>query len=232
MSSDDLAQGRGIGDRARPRGLLAGLLAAARALAAAIQARRRKRTPSALPLAGYALLALGLFALTALALAAMGRAPICECGIVRLWQGEARGVENSQQIADWYSLLHVVYGMLIGGLMWLTSRHWPKGWLFLVAVASAAVWEIVENTPFMIARFGQGGLGPAYAGDSILNALSDMLFMLAGFWLALRLPFRLSVALALALELGVGLAIRDSLMLNAIMLLHPVEAIRTWQMAG
>src|SRR5687767_13220614 len=136
MSIDDLAQGRGIGDRVRPRGLLAGALAAARAFAAVIQARRRKRTPPALLPAAFALLALGLFALTALTLAAMGRSPICECGTVRLWQGEIRSLGNSQQVADWYSLLHVVYGMLIGGLMWLTSRHWPKGWLFLVAIVS------------------------------------------------------------------------------------------------
>ena len=71
-----------------------------------------------------------------------------------------------------------------------------------------------------------------YSGDSVVNAVSDILFMLIGFWLAARLPVAVSVVLALALELLAGYVIRDNLTLNIIMLLYPIDAIRAWQAGG
>jgi hypothetical protein len=191
-----------------------------------------KPAPPALARPDYLLIAAALFALTAIALWLLGRPVICPCGTVRLWSGAVAGAENSQHLADWYSALHVVFGMLIFLVMWRTSRHWPTGWLLIVAIASASLWEIAENTPWTIARFGQGGAGALYGGDSIVNAMGDMLFMLGGFVLAMTLPARWSVALALAIELGVALAIRDSLALGALMLLHPFHAIAQWQLSA
>ena len=59
------------------------------------------------------LAALGMVAAMAALLLVMGRDPTCPCGVVRLWQSGLDPLENSQQFADWYSLLHVVFGMAL-----------------------------------------------------------------------------------------------------------------------
>ena len=49
---------------------------------------------------------------------------------------------------------------------------------------------------------------------------------------AWRAPVWVTVAVILAMELGTLALIRDNLTLNIIMLVHPIDAIREWQMAG
>lgn len=56
--------------------------------------------------------------------------------------------------------------------------------------------------------------------------------MSLGFFLAWKIPPWLSILLFLVMETGCALAIHDNLTLNVIMLIHPVEAIKVWQMNG
>ena len=95
-----------------------------------------------------------------------------------------------------------------------------------------AAWEVFENTPMVIERFRSVTANWGYSGDSVLNSGADIVWMSFGFWLALRLPVKVTVALAIIGELAAGYVVRDNLTLNVIMLAFPVEAIAEWQAAG
>jgi hypothetical protein len=166
----------------------------------------------------------------ALTLLLMGRVPICKCGYVKLWHGVVMSSENSQHFSDWYSPSHVIHGFVFYFALWLVARREPVGLRLALATLAEAAWEIVENTPLVINRYREGTIALDYYGDSVINSVSDIGMMVAGFLLAARAPVWVIVALAIAMELFVGATIRDNLTLNVIMLVHPWEPIRQWQM--
>lgn len=100
-----------------------------------------------------------------------------------------------------------------------------------MAALLEAAWEIAENSPLVINRYREATAALGYEGDSVVNTLGDLLAAVAGFALAGRLGLRGTIALFAAVEAAMLLAIRDSLLLNVLMLAYPIEAIRQWQMA-
>jgi len=142
--------------------------------------------------ATLATLALLLAALAILL--AMGRPPICPCGTIKLWHGVVQSSENSQQIADWYSFSHVTHGLIFYAIAWLLWIRFDlfagasRRWALPIAVAVEAAWEIVENSPVIIDRYREVTVSWGYTGDSVVNSLSDIGWMIAGFFVASRLP--------------------------------------------
>jgi hypothetical protein len=179
-----------------------------------------------------ALAALVLVVLAAAILLAMGRNPMCTCGTVELWVGGRDSPKTSQMLADWYSLSHIVHGLLFYAVLWLVARRWPVERRFLVALLIEAAWEIAENTPMVIDRYRTATAALGYMGDSVINSLSDIAMMAIGFLAARKLPPWASVALLVALELLPLAVIRDNLTLNVWMLLWPNHALAAWQAAG
>jgi hypothetical protein len=157
-----------------------------------------------------------------------GRRGWCACGRPFLWSGNVHSSHNSQHLADPYSFSHIEHGILFYGLFtWL----WPRmsvGWRFVLTLAVEAGWEIVENTNAVVDRYRAATISLDYFGDSIGNSIGDVLSCLIGFYLARRIGFWGSLAVVVT-ELVMLFWIRDNLLLNIVMLLHPFDAVKQWQ---
>ena len=180
----------------------------------------------------YGIAAIFILAVAASIELAIGRVLICKCGYVKLWHGIVDSPENSQHLSDWYTFSHVIHGIGFYALLRLVGRRLPPGVRFVLAVLLEATWEVFENTPFVVNRYRAATISLDYYGDSIINSMSDIVSMMSGFWIARRASLWLSVGLVIVLEVMVALIIRDNLTLNILMLIHPFEAIKRWQLGG
>jgi hypothetical protein len=179
------------------------------------------------------LISLGLIAIAAGIEHAMGRLLFCKCGTFKLWYGGRGDAEMSQHLTDWYSYSHVLHGIVFYWLLSIVARgRLSVAARLVIATGLEASWEVFENTSFIINRYRAQTISRGYFGDSIVNSVGDMLSMLVGFLLASRLPAWVTVFLLIAAEVLLLALIRDNLTLNVIMLIHPVEWIKEWQMGG
>ena len=179
------------------------------------------------------LISLGLIAIAAGIEHAMGRLLFCKCGTFKLWYGGRGDSQMSQHLTDWYSYSHVVHGIVFYWLLSIAARgRLSVAARLVIATGLEVSWEIFENTSFIINRYRAQTISRGYFGDSIVNSVGDMLSMLVGFLLAARLPAWVTVLLLIAAEVLLLALIRDNLTLNVVMLIHPVEWIKAWQMGG
>jgi hypothetical protein len=162
-------------------------------------------------------------------LAIQGRVVWCESGDLWPWSWATMSRHNSQHVLDAYSFTHILHGMLEFWLIGLVFRRVPLAWRFVIAIFIESTWEVVENTDYVINRYREATISLDYFGDSIINSLADIVFCGVGFVISRALGFWKSLAVFVATETVLLFTIRDSLILNIIMLVYPLDAIKKWQ---
>jgi len=179
----------------------------------------------------HVLALIALLAATAVVLSAMGRPWWCQAGDAAPWSGDIWSRHNSQHLVDPYTISHLLHGVALYGLLWilLHGRSGPQA-RAAIALGVEIAWEIVENTDAMIERYRTATISLDYHGDSVANSLGDILAFVVGYLGAGVLPVWVSVLGFFVVDGLLVLWIRDSLLLNILMLVHPIEAVKAWQM--
>ena len=161
-----------------------------------------------------------------------GRLWWCPAGDLALGSWDIWSQHNSQHVVDPYSFTHILHGIVE---YWLLSLLFPRMrivWRFFLTVCLGCTWEVVENSSYVIERYRGETISLSYFGDSIVNSLSDIACCATGFLIANRLRFWRSLLMFVATEVVLVAWIRDSLLINIVMLIWPVEAIKKWQFGG
>ncbi len=170
-----------------------------------------------------------ILVLATLQLRHQGRAWWCACGQFTPWAGDIWSSHNSQHFLDPYSFTHLLHGFVFCWLLALCLPQVSSTWRLTLGIFLEAVWEVFENTEFVIRHYRETTAALGYNGDSIANSLGDIMMCGVGFMVAQRLGFRRAALVFVATEAVLLLWIRDSLLLEVLMLVHPIEAIKAWQ---
>lgn len=158
-----------------------------------------------------------------------GRFWSCLCGQIFVWVSDAWGPQTSQHLFDPYSFTHILHGVALGWLVMLAASRWAWKWQLWGVITLEAAWEVFENSRFVIERYRAATAALGYTGDTIINSVGDITACVLGFLLARKIGWRLSIVFFVAVEIVLLLWVRDSLLLNIVMLIYPIDSIKAWQ---
>ncbi len=164
-------------------------------------------------------------------LANNGRIWWCKWDIpIYIWSSDVWTKHNSQHFFDPYSFTHILHGFMF---FWAARLIFKRGigftWMLFAAVLAECTWEVIENSAFIIDKYRSNTASLDYFGDSIANSIGDVVACIVGFWVAHKLQVWRSIILFLIIEAILMFTIKDSLLINIIMLIYPIEAIKVWQ---
>jgi len=153
----------------------------------------------------------------------------CKLGDYTPWTLDAWSNHTSQHFLDPYTLTHVLHGVMF---FWLASLIFSKlsvVWQFFIAILAECAWEVLENTNAVIEKYRENTASLDYFGDSIFNSVGDVFACAAGFYIAYKLGWKRSLIFFLLTEIVLLVWIRDSLLLNILMLIYPLDSVKSWQ---
>ena len=121
-------------------------------------------------------------------------------------------------------------GILLLFLRFVVRRDLSTSWRLVIVLTAEALWEILENSNSIIDRYRATTAFLGYHGDTVLNSLGDILCCGFGVLVARKLGWLRSLPIFIATEIVLAFWIRDSLILEIIMLSHPFDVIKKWQL--
>ena len=122
-------------------------------------------------------------------------------------------------------------GLLLLLFRFVVKRNVPTSWRLVIALVLEALWEILENTNAVIDRYREATAALGYQGDTVVNSLGDMVCCGLGLLIARKLGWLRSLPIFILTEIVLLFWIRDSLILEIIMLIRPIDSIKSWQLA-
>jgi uncharacterized protein DUF2585 len=121
-------------------------------------------------------------------------------------------------------------GILLVLFRYVVKKDISTGWRLVIALVAEAAWEILENSNAVIDRYRATTAFLGYRGDTVVNSLGDILCCGAGVLIARKLGWLRSLPIFLATEIVLLFWIRDSLLLEILMLIYPLDAVKQWQL--
>ena len=121
-------------------------------------------------------------------------------------------------------------GILLVLFRYVVKKDISTGWRLVIALVAEAAWEILENSNAVIDRYRATTAFLGYRGDTVVNSLGDILCCGAGVLIARKLGWLRSLPIFLATEIVLLFWIRDSLLLEILMLIYPLDVVKQWQL--
>ncbi len=170
-----------------------------------------------------------VFGVLVVALTMMGQPFHCSCSSFSPWAGDIWSLHNSQHLLDPYSFTHFSHGLLFFWGLTLVFPRWELGGKFRATLVLEGLWELLENSPWIIEHYRQATVSLEYFGDSAINSVGDMIACALGFILAASVPWWGALTAFLVLEVTLLFTIRDNLVLNVLNLVSHQPGIVEWQ---
>jgi len=120
-------------------------------------------------------------------------------------------------------------GILLLLFRYIVKQNVSTGWRLVIALAAESAWEILENSNAVIDRYRATTAFLGYRGDTVVNSIGDIVCCGVGVLIARKLGWLRSLPIFLATEIVLLFWIRDSLLLEILMLIYPLDAVKQWQ---
>jgi len=105
---------------------------------------------------------------------------------IGLWTSDEK--RDSQYLFDPWSITHIAHGtvfyIVLVSILNLSGLSILWIWKIVIILCVEMIWEIFENTPYVIQWWRTSGQCPFYRGDSIINSLGDIFACFCGICIA------------------------------------------------